>query len=45
MPSANTTPGAGNYQCTKCGYVVTLNSDTDKLPVCPKCRFTEYVKK
>ena len=45
MPSANQAPGAGNYQCTKCGLVVSINSPTEKLPVCPKCRATEYIKK
>ncbi len=45
MPSANQTPGAGNYQCTKCGLIVTLKSPTEKLPVCPKCRATEYIRK
>lgn len=45
MPSANQTPGAGNYQCTKCGLIVTLKSPVEKLPVCPKCRATEYIRK
>lgn len=37
-------PGKGDYECTVCGEVVTLNSATDILPVCPRCHKTTYVK-
>lgn len=45
MPQTNQAPGAGDYQCTKCGLIVTLKSPADKLPVCPKCRATDYIRK
>ena len=45
MPKAGETPGVGNFQCTKCGYIVALANATDKLPVCPKCRAVDYIKK
>lgn len=44
MPKAGEMPGAGNYQCTKCGLVVTIKAG-EKLPVCPKCRAVDYIKK
>ena len=31
-------PGKGTYKCLKCGKIVTLENDTDALPVCPKMR-------
>lgn len=39
-------PGKGDYQCTKCGQIVTLDDDTDTLPPCPRsgCHNTEYYK-
>lgn len=30
-------PGKGTYQCTRCGFKVTLVNDEDVLPVCPRC--------
>ena len=45
MPQTNQAPGVGEYQCTKCGLIVTLKSPADKLPVCPKCRATDYIRK
>ncbi|NLK72755.1 MAG: zinc ribbon-containing protein [Clostridiales bacterium] len=37
-------PGAGTYQCTKCGQIVVLDDSTDTLPPCPKCNNTTYYK-
>ncbi len=39
-------PGAGDYECTKCGQIVTLDDNTDTLPPCPKptCHNTEFNK-
>lgn len=36
-------PGSGSYQCTKCGYVITV-SDDQELPVCPKCGNKKWKK-
>lgn len=35
---------AGKYKCLRCGKVITLDEDTDRLPPCPKCNGTEFVK-
>lgn len=35
-------PGKGTYTCTKCGYVIVLDNDTDTLPPCPRCHNTEF---
>lgn len=37
-------PGAGNYECTNCGKVLTLDDDTDTLPPCSKCDGCEFEK-
>ncbi len=37
-------PGEGTYQCTNCGIYITLDDNTDKLPPCPKCSGTKYIK-
>ncbi len=37
-------PGRGKYCCTNCGTSVTLGVE-DKLPPCPKCTNSEFVKK
>lgn len=37
-------PGAGDYECTKCDEIITLDDDTDTLPPCPKCNNTEFIK-
>lgn len=33
----------GGYQCEQCGYVLTLAAGK-KLPPCPKCSHTRYLK-
>lgn len=33
----------GGYQCEKCGYVLTLAAGK-KIPPCPKCSHTRYLK-
>lgn len=35
MPRTGEKPGKGTYKCTKCGKLVTLDDDTDRLPPCP----------
>jgi hypothetical protein len=30
-------PGSGKYECTRDGFVIELDDDTDTLPPCPKC--------
>lgn len=35
-------PGIGIYICTKCGQIVRLNDNTDRLPPCPRCDNTTY---
>jgi predicted RNA-binding Zn-ribbon protein involved in translation (DUF1610 family) len=36
-------PGAGDYRCTHCRFVITLDDD-GVLPPCPKCFKTEWEK-
>lgn len=38
-------PGKGDYECTNCGFVLTLDDNTDTLPPCPNCSETEFNKK
>lgn len=38
------TPGKGTYRCTKCGFLVHLYRDDEKLPACPACMHSEYTK-
>ncbi|MDX1660505.1 MAG: hypothetical protein R3326_01830 [Gemmatimonadota bacterium] len=33
----------GGYQCERCGYVLTLKAGK-KLPPCPKCSHSRYLK-
>jgi rubrerythrin len=33
----------GGYQCERCGYVLALDAGK-KLPPCPKCSHTQYLK-
>ncbi len=37
MLKTGDTPGKGTYKCLKCGKIITLENDTDALPVCPRC--------
>lgn len=36
-------PGKGCYTCTNCGFDLRLGSD-DKMPPCPNCNNTTFVK-
>ena len=36
-------PGKGSYSCTNCHTVVNLGAN-DKMPPCPKCTNSEFVK-
>ncbi len=42
MPKCGEKPGAGVYVCAKCGQVVVLDDNSDKLPPCPKCNGCNY---
>lgn len=44
MPTTGEKPGKGRYKCKKCGFVLTLDDNTDTLPPCPKCHYTEFTK-
>jgi len=35
--------GAGSFRCTRCGYIVTLES-SERLPECPSCGAQEFVR-
>ncbi|TFI61427.1 rubredoxin-like protein [Carnobacterium divergens] len=37
-------PGIGTYTCTSCGQNVRLDDSSDKLPPCPSCSGTTYMK-
>lgn len=37
-------PGKGDYKCTKCGQIITLDDSTDKLPPCPKCEKCSWIR-
>ncbi|MGL9846099.1 hypothetical protein IGJ91_001258 [Enterococcus sp. DIV0765f] len=37
-------PGKGTYYCTRCGQKVVLDENTDRLPPCPSCDKTNYIK-
>lgn len=37
-------PGKGTYMCKKCGTIVKLDDSTDRLPPCPKCNGTEFIR-
>ena len=38
-------PGKGVYICTNCNQIVVLNNVEDKLPPCPTCNNTTFIKK
>jgi DNA-directed RNA polymerase subunit RPC12/RpoP len=42
MKSAGEKPGKGIYVCMTCGEKVTLETNDQKLPVCPKCHGSMY---
>ena len=42
MSTTGQKPGKGDYACTKCNKIVTLDDSSDTLPPCPKCSGTEY---
>jgi predicted nucleic-acid-binding Zn-ribbon protein len=44
MPKTGQRPGKGVYKCTKCGERLVLDSNNSRLPPCPSCRATEYVR-
>ncbi len=44
MPSTGEKPGKGTNKCRKCGHRLILDDDTDTLPPCPKCHYTEFDK-
>lgn len=45
MPyNAGDKPGAGRYTCLGCGTVLVLEENTDTLPRCRLCRWSEYRK-
>ncbi|MBN2663801.1 MAG: hypothetical protein JXR68_09150 [Bacteroidales bacterium] len=37
-------PGKGDYKCTHCRFMITLETDDDVLPPCEKCFKTEWEK-
>ncbi|MDG5799010.1 hypothetical protein QA597_01380 [Marinilabiliaceae bacterium ANBcel2] len=37
-------PGKGKYKCLKCGKIVTLENDSDSLPICPVCKHDKWEK-
>lgn len=42
MSTTGEKPGKGMYTCMRCGQVVRLDDNTDKLPPCPTCNNTSY---
>lgn len=44
MPRTGEEPGVGVYVCTRCGQQVRLDDPGDRLPPCPDCRHTEFVR-
>ncbi len=43
MPATGEQPGKGTYYCIVCGQAITLDDDTDTLPLCPTCDNTNYI--
>jgi len=37
-------PGSGKYKCRTCREIVTLESSTDTMPVCPRCKTKHFDK-
>lgn len=44
MYSTGEKPGIGTYKCTSCGQIVRLDDNDDRLPPCPKCEETTYIR-
>lgn len=44
MYSTGEKPGIGTYKCTTCGQIVRLDDNDDRLPPCPKCEETTYIR-
>lgn len=44
MPTTGEKPGIGTYKCKNCGTLVNLDEESDKLPPCPNCNYTEFDK-
>ena len=42
MPTTGEKLGKGTYICKNCGTRITLDDNTDTLPPCPKCNYTEF---
>jgi DNA-directed RNA polymerase subunit RPC12/RpoP len=37
-------PGKGTYKCQKCGKEISLENDSQELPVCPVCGHEKWNK-
>jgi DNA-directed RNA polymerase subunit RPC12/RpoP len=37
-------PGKGTYKCSKCGWKVRLDDDSDRLPPCGTCGKNQVIK-
>jgi len=37
-------PGKGIYECIKCNQLIELDENSAKLPACPKCGKSYWVK-
>lgn len=36
-------PGKGIYICKNCGASIKLETDTTRMPKCPRCNGTEFI--
>ena len=44
MPKTGEKPGKGTYKCLNCGEIIHLDDDSDTMPPCPVCQYTEFEK-
>lgn len=44
MHSTGEKPGIGTYKCTSCGQLVRLDDHDDRLPPCPNCEKTQFIR-
>jgi ribosomal protein S27AE len=44
MPKTGEKPGTGTYLCKNCNHSIYLDDDSDRLPPCPKCTKTDFIK-